>query len=114
MFSINLGYIPSSKPGRRQFIPTEIEESLKKRLLDKTPGRQLNYDEQIDLIVAVSWKVHTLRPPEERRKTPWSRPSRRIIGRLIRKYELKVSKGQVQTLARYLFLMCVSCKVLLY
>lgn len=96
-----IGYIPSSKSGRRQLIPTEIEESLRKRLLDQTPGKQLNKTEQIELIVACSFKVHTLRPPEERRKTPWKRPSRRSIGRLIKKFNLKTSTAEIQNLSRY-------------
>ena len=100
-FIYTSGFIPTSKSGRRKLIPTEIENSLIKRLLDKTPGRQLNYDEQIELIVGVSYKVYTLRPEDERRKLSWNRPSRRTISRYIKKFNLQTCKPSVQTLARY-------------
>lgn len=72
-----------------------------KRLLDQTPGKQLNYDEQIELIVCCSYKVFTLLPKEVRRKHPWKRPSRRSIQRLIKRLNLKPKKAEVQTVARY-------------
>ena len=96
-----LGFIPSSKRGRRKLIPQEIEESLIKRLVDDTPGKQLNYDEQIQLIMCASYKVYTLLPKEKRRKKPWKKPSRRSVQRYIKKFNLKPSTAQVETVARY-------------
>ena len=61
----------------------------------------MNYDEQIQLLLTVSYKVYTLRPKKERQRKPWRRPSRRTIQRYLKKFKLKTSKAQVQTLARY-------------
>ena len=95
--TLNVGFIPSSKRGRSKLIPDEIRESLRKRLIDPTPGKQLNYDEQIELIVSSTYKVWSL----GRKKKPWKRPSRRSITRLIKSFKLKRSSTQVQTIARY-------------
>ena len=87
----------SSKRGISKLIPDEIRESLRKRLIDSTPGKQLNYDEQIELIVSSTCKVWSL----GRKKKPWKRPSRRSITRLIKSFNLKRSSTQVQTIAMY-------------
>ena len=69
--------------------------------MDETPGKQLNFDEQVELFVSASYKAWSLRPHDKRTKNPWKRPSRRSIQRYVKRFKLKPCKASVQTVSRY-------------
>jgi hypothetical protein len=92
-----LGYMPSHRSGRKRIIPPELEATVMETLLEHEPGKKQAVERFSAKLGQLYFKLCELAGT----KKPKQFPCRDTARKLLKKLNVKTTRGTAQTLARY-------------